>query len=208
MPRGIQPRHGEQRHGAGNKDIGRGIQKIWRGTTIHAGNQVDGRAALQEQLEEWFNIILPTLNQSLSQSFPSTNHVDYPNGSSYIVMMRYRIAPCEFLDLLAVQIQDIKQCTLLNLGGQLHPLDSLCQSLKNLMGQLIPTPFRVPIPVEGYYCEVLKEIASRFKVNSTSSSLSRGTYADEMFMYELSWAEFEITLCDLEWSDLFDATLS
>ena len=76
------------------------------------------------------------------------------------------------------------------------------------MGQLVPTPFRVPIPAEGYYREVLEGVASRFKATSTTSSLSRGTYADEMFIYESSHAEFEITLCNLEWSDLFDAALS
>ena len=68
-------------------------------------------------------------------------------------------------------------------------------------------PFRVPIPVEGYYREVLEGVASRFKAPSATSSLSRGTYADKMFIYESSHAEFEITLCDLEWSDLFDAAL-
>ena len=112
------------------------------------------------------------------------------------------------MDLLAAQIQDIKQRTPLNLGGQLHLLNSLHQTLKDLMGQLIPTPFHVPIPVKGYYCEVLKGVASRFKATSVTSSLSRGTYADEMFIYESSHAEFEITLCDLEWSDLFDTALS
>ena len=30
---GIQPCYGEQRHRAGNKDMGQGIQKIWQGTT-------------------------------------------------------------------------------------------------------------------------------------------------------------------------------
>ena len=35
LTQGIQPCHGEQRHRAGNKDMGRGIQKIWQGTTIH-----------------------------------------------------------------------------------------------------------------------------------------------------------------------------
>ena len=172
------------------------------------GNQTDGRAALQERLEERFNLILPTLNRSLSRSFVNTNRVDYPKGSSYIVMTRYCIAPCVFMDLLVAQIQDIKQRTPLNLGGQLHPLDLLRQTLENLMGQLVPTPFRVPIPAEGYYREALEGVVSRFKATSTSSSLSRGTYADEMFMYESSRAEFEITLCDLDWSDLFDAVLS
>ena len=76
------------------------------------------------------------------------------------------------------------------------------------MGQLVPMPFHIPIPVEGYYHEVLEGVASRFKATSTTSSLSRGTYADEMFMYELSHAEFKIMLCDLEWSDLFNAALS
>ena len=169
---------------------------------------MDGRAALQERLEEKFNLILPTLNQSLSRSFSNTNRIDYPNRLSYIVMTRYQVAPCVFMDLLAAQIQDIKQRTPLNLGGQLHPLNSLCRTLKDLMGQLIPTPFRIPIPVEGYYRKVLKGVASRFKATSATSSLSRGTYADKMFIYELSRAEFKITLCDLKWSDLFDAALS
>ena len=111
------------------------------------------------------------------------------------------------MDLLAAQIQDIKQHTLLNLGGQLHPLDSLHRTLEDLMGQLIPTPFRIPIPVEGYYREVLEGVASRFKAIRVTSSWSRGTYTDEMFMYESSRAEFEIMLCNLEWSDLFDAAL-
>ena len=112
------------------------------------------------------------------------------------------------MDLLAAQIQDIKQHTPLNLGGQLHPLDSLGQTLEDLMGQLVPTPFHIPIPVKGYYCEVLEGVASRFKATSMTSSLSRGTHADEMFMYELSRAEFEITPCNLEWSDLFNTALS
>ena len=43
---------------------------------------------------------------------------------------------------------------------------------------------------------------------AVASSLSRGTYADEMFMYEPSQAEFEVTLCDLGWSNLFDAAMS
>ena len=116
---------------------------------------MDGQATLQERLEEKFNLILPTLNRSLSQSFSNTNRVDYPNGLSYIVMTQYQVAPCVFMDLLAAQIQDIKQRTPLNLGGQLHPLNSLCRTLKDLMGQLIPTPFHIPIPVEGYYRKVL-----------------------------------------------------
>ena len=36
LTQGIQPCYREQRHGAGNKDMGWGIQKIWRGTTIRA----------------------------------------------------------------------------------------------------------------------------------------------------------------------------
>ena len=112
------------------------------------------------------------------------------------------------MDLLAAQIQDIKQHTPPNLGGQLHSLNSLFQTLEDLMGQLVPTPFHIPIPVKGYYCEVLEGVASRFKATSMTSSLSRGTYADEMFMYESGHAKFEITLCNLEWSDLFDAALS
>ena len=39
---GIQPRHGEQRHRAGNKDMGQGIQKIWPGTTSFSQNDLNG----------------------------------------------------------------------------------------------------------------------------------------------------------------------
>ena len=62
--------------------------------------------------------------------------------------------------------------------------------------------YHIDIPLPPHW------VVSRFKAMSTSSSLSRGTYADEMFMYESSQAEFEIMFCNLEWSDLFDMALS
>jgi hypothetical protein len=64
MPQGTKTCHGEQRHGVGNKDIGRGIQNFLWGTTIHAEecdrllifSPLCGMAAIV--LESWVNFSL------------------------------------------------------------------------------------------------------------------------------------------------------
>ena len=168
------------------------------------GDRKDGRGSLHARLEDRFHIILPTINRQLPDSFAKTSRVDYPAGSSYLVMTRYRIPPDTFIDLLAAQVERLKQDTPLTLGSTLHPLDILLDTLNRLMAQPTPSSFKIPIPPEGFYRDALEGVATRFKAATPPHALGKGSFADELFIYEQGRVEFEITLCDLEWADLFD----
>ena len=168
------------------------------------GERKDSRGRLHARLEDRFHIILPTINRQLPDSFTKTNRIDYPAGSSYLVMTRYRIPPISFIDLLTTQVERLKQDTPLTLGSSLHLLDILLDTLTKLMAQPTPPSFKIPIPPEGFYREALESVANQFKTITPSHALGKGSFVDELFIYEQGRIEFEIMLCDLEWADLFD----
>jgi hypothetical protein len=101
------------------------------------GDRKDSRGSLHARLEDRFHIILPTINRQLPDSFSKTNRVDYPAGSSYLVMTRYRIPPNTFIDLLSTQVERLKRDTPLTLGSTLHPLDILLDTLNKLHHQTL-----------------------------------------------------------------------
>ena len=111
------------------------------------GERKDNCGRLDARLEDRFHIILPTINRQLPDSFSKANRVDYPAGSSYLIMTRYRIPPITFLDLLTTQVEWLKQDTPLTLGSSLHPLDILLDTLTKLMVQPTPPSFKIPIPL-------------------------------------------------------------
>jgi hypothetical protein len=96
------------------------------------GPRIDGRQDLYERLSERFSLTLPLVTSNLPPSFNVAYKVEYPKGSSYIVMTRYRIAPCLFMCLLEHQVQVFKEKIPLTLNVP-HPLDIMLQNLRKLM---------------------------------------------------------------------------
>ena len=85
-------------------------------------------------------------------------------------------------------------------------IHSLVDLLENILSARNPPAFQVPIPSAGPYRDALTSVARFYERNSLGARLNtRGSYADEMFIFTADLEEFEVVLADLDSSQSIKA---
>ena len=83
---------------------------------------------------------------------------------------------------------------------------SLVDLLENILSARNPPAFQVPIPSASPYRDTLTSVARFYERNSLGARLNtRGSYADEMFIFTANLEEFEVILADLDSSQSIKA---
>ena len=161
------------------------------------GPRIDGRETLYRRLEFDMGMILPSI-QPVTSSFKKGPKAAYPKGSKFLVMRRYRMAALDFLRAMSLYLQDQERRPTSTpnefAAATIRPLLDL---LEKILSARTPPSFQVPIPVDGPYRAALTSVARYYERSASGARLNtRGTFADEMFIFSGDREEFEVVLAE------------
>ena len=146
-------------------------------------------------------VILPQV-QPVMANFTEGHKAAYPKRSKFMVMHRYRFVALDFLRGISLYLQDQERRPSSSSGdATVAVVRSLVDLLENILilSARNPPTFQVPIPPAGPYRDALTSVARFYKQNSLGARLNtRGSYADEMFIFTTNLEEFEVVLVDLD----------
>jgi len=144
------------------------------------------------------------LLKAVTTHFSEGPTANYPKGSKFISMRRFRLPSMDFYQAAESFVQD-------RLKEARHPiqqevaktLSAFLEFLRLFLSSRTPPSFQVPIPPSSPYRVFLSSIARNHESSHLSSRVNTsGTYADEMLIFAATREEFKIVLCG------FDSTRS
>jgi hypothetical protein len=149
---------------------------------------------LYRRLEFETGIILPSI-QPVTANFTEGRKTAYPKGSKFIVMHRYRFAALDFLCGVQLYLQDRERQP----AGSVEESNiTIVRALFNLLEQILSARSPPLLPSShSVQWPLLTSVAWFYERDSIGARLNtRGTFADEMFIFTSDREEFEVVLAE------------
>ena len=163
------------------------------------GPREDGRKELYGHLEFELGVILPPM-KAVTKHFFEGPMANYPKGSKFIVMERFRIPSMDFYLAIKSAVQRQQKGARLPLQQEVaKTFSTFLEFLHLFLSSRTPPSFQIPIPHSGPFRAFLSSVARFHEPSKLSSRVNAsGTYADEMLIFAATREEFEVVLCGFD----------